>query len=104
MAHLGTPMAVRVAATLRLADHVAAEPRTAPDVAARVGAAPDALERLMRYLAKRGLLSRDESGRYALTARGEPLRDDHPAGMRAELDIEGAGRPEMAFTQLLHSI
>jgi hypothetical protein len=98
-------MALRVAATLRIADHIAAGVRTAPELAEAVDADADALERLMRYLAARGVLTRDESGSYALTARGEPLRDDHPAGMRAMLDIHGAvGRVELAFVQLLHSI
>jgi len=65
MAQLGTPMAVRVAATLRIADHIATGPRTATELAGPVGADPDALERLLRYLAVRGLFSRDEAGRYA---------------------------------------
>jgi hypothetical protein len=76
--------------------------------AAQIAAAADAdaaaLERLLRFLTLRGLLYRDETGGYALTELGEGLRDDHPAGVRAWLDIEGAGRPELAFVQLLHSI
>jgi predicted transcriptional regulator len=104
MAHLGTPMAVRVAATLKIADHVAAGLTRAPEIAAAAGANAAALERLLRFLAARGLLCRDETGGYALTELGEALRDDHPAGVRAWLDIEGAGRPELAFIQLLHSI
>ncbi|ACZ89663.1 methyltransferase [Streptosporangium roseum] len=105
MAHLATPMVLRVAATLRIADHIAAGLRTAPELAEAVNADADALDRLMRYLAARDVLSRDESGRYALTARGEALRDDHPAGMRALLDVDGAvGRIELSFVQLLHSV
>ncbi|WP_433241266.1 methyltransferase [Streptosporangium sp. CA-135522] len=104
MAHLGTPMAVRVAATLRIADHIAAGTRTAPELAEAVGADADALDRLLRYLTPRGVLSRDGSGRYGLTALGELLRDDHPAGMRAGLDIEGVGRADLAFVHLLHSV
>jgi len=104
MAQLGTPMAVRVAATLRIADHIAAGLTTPAELAEVVGADPDALARLMRYLAARGLLSCDESGRYALTDEGDALRDDHPAGIRAWLDIDGAGRAELSFVQLLHSV
>lgn len=104
MAHMGTPMAVRVAATLRIADHIASGVRTAPELAELVHTDADALDRLMRYLAVRGLLSRDELGRYALTAKGEPLRDDHPAGLRAALDIEGVGRAELSFVRLLDSV
>jgi predicted transcriptional regulator len=104
MAHLGTPMAVRVAATLRIADHIARGVRTAPELAELVNANADALERLMRYLTTRGVLSRDEAGRYALTAKGEPLRDDHPASLRYALDIDGVGRAELSFVRLLHSV
>lgn len=105
MAHLGTPMAVRVAATLRIADHIARGVDTAAALAPVVNADADALERLMRYLAARGVLARDAEGRYALTATGDPLRDDHPDGMRAQLDIEAwVGRAELAFAHLLHSV
>ncbi|MFD0534584.1 methyltransferase [Actinomadura luteofluorescens] len=58
----------------------------------------------MRYLAVRGVLSRDDSGRYALTALGEPLRDDHPGGLRACLDVEEGGRAELCYVELLHSV
>ena len=104
MAHLGTPMAIRVAATLRIADQLAAGPRSAPELAPVVDADADALDRLLRFLSRRGVLCEHPPGRYALAPLGEPLRDDHPAGMRAALDIEGAGRPELAFVQLLHSV
>ena len=104
MAHLGIPMAVRVAATLRIADHIASGVRTAPELAELVNADADALDRLMRFLAARGVLSRDDAGRYALTAKGEPLRDDHPASLRYVLDIDGVGRAELSFVRLLDSI
>lgn len=104
MAHLGTPMAVRVAATLGIADQLAAGVRTAPELARAVEADPDALERLLRYLAARGVFSRTETGEYELTALGEPLRSDHPAGLLPGLHIEQVGRAELAFVQLLHSI
>jgi O-methyltransferase len=104
MANLGTPMAVRVAATLRIADHIAAGVRTAPELAEAVSADADALDRLMRYLTIRGLLSRDETGQYALTAQGEPLRTDHPAGIHGWMDIDGLGYSELSFVELLHSI
>ncbi|MFJ3906163.1 methyltransferase [Streptomyces sp. NPDC090025] len=104
MASLGTPMAIRVAATLRIADHIAAGRRTAAELAETVGAHPGALDRLLRYLAVRGVLEADEDGRYGLTALGEPLREDHPAGVRAWFDTEGAGRGELSFVELLHSV
>ncbi|MGR6975147.1 methyltransferase [Streptomyces cynarae] len=104
MASLGTPMALRVAATLRIADHIAAGCRTAAELAEAADAHTEALDRLLRYLAVRGVLERDESGRYALTPLGEPLREDHPAGIRAWFDIDGAGRGELSFVELLHSV
>lgn len=104
LANLATPMALRVAATLRIADHIAAGQRTATELAEAVDADADALNRLLRYLTKRGIFSRDAGGHYALTALGEALRDDHPARMRAGLDIEGVGHPELAFVDLMHSI
>ncbi len=105
MAHLGTPMAIRVAATLHIADYLAAGIRMAPEIAETVGADADALRRLMKYLAVRGFLVEEGDSGFALTELGETLRDDHPAGMRAMLDIEGAvGRLELSFIQLLHSV
>jgi len=104
MAHLGTPMALRVAATLRLADHIAAGIRTALELALVAEADPDALERMLLFLVKRGVFARDDAGRYSLTELSEPLRSNHPARIRASLDIDGMGRSELAFVGLLHSI
>ncbi|MFD7703702.1 methyltransferase [Streptomyces caelestis] len=105
MAHLATPMAVRVAATLRVADHLARAPHTTPQLAEAVGADEDALDRVLEHLVRKGVLRRDDSGRHTLTGLGEPLCSDHPAGLRAMLDIEGAvGRAELSFVHLLHSV
>jgi 2,7-dihydroxy-5-methyl-1-naphthoate 7-O-methyltransferase len=100
-ADLVTPMAVRVAATLRLADHIAFGERDPEALAAAVGADPDALRRVMAHLVGAGVL---DAG-FGLTALGEQLREDHPGGIRAWLDIEGAvGRAELSFVQLLHTV
>ena len=97
MADLVTPMAVRVAATLRIADHITLGLRTAWELAEAVNADADALDRVLRHLAPVGVLRREESGGYAVTARGEALRDDHSAGMRRVLDIESAiGRADLS--------
>ena len=74
MADLATPMAVRVAATLRIADHIARGLRTPSELAEAPNADVDALDRVLRHLTTAGLLSRDESGRYALTAQGRAAR------------------------------
>jgi predicted transcriptional regulator len=105
MADLATPMAIRVVATLRIADHITSGLRTAPELARASNASSDALDRVLRHLVRAGLFSRDEAGRYSLTARGEELRDDHPTGTRALLDIESAiGHSDLSFVQLLHSV
>ncbi len=105
MADLATPMAIRVAATLRLADHIAHGRQTAAELARVASADADALDRVLRHLVTAGLLSRDDSGRHTLTARGDALRDEHPSGLRAMLDLEGAvGRADLSFVELLHSV
>lgn len=105
MAHLATPMAVRVAATLRIADHLAGGPRTGAELAELAGVDPDALDRVLLHLAGRGVFDLDDAGRYRLTPIGAPLASDHPGGMRDMLDIDGpVGRAELAFVQLLHCV
>jgi O-methyltransferase domain len=105
MADLVTPMALRVAATLRIADHLAHGRHTVAELAEAAGADADALGRVLRHLATVGVLDRDQSGRYQLTALGETLRDEHPAGLRARLDLEGAiGRADLCLVQLLHTV
>ncbi|MEV4704983.1 methyltransferase [Actinoplanes sp. NPDC049316] len=104
-ADLMTPMAIRVAATLRLADHIAAGTRTVEALAPATHADPDALTRLMNHLVTAGVLARTEHGAFVLTDLGEQLRDDHPDGARAWLDLEGAiGRADLCFGQLLHTV
>jgi len=105
LADLVTPMAVRVAATLRVADHITQGLRTAPQLAEAEHVDADALESLLRHLVAADVLTRNGSGRYALTEQGEWLRGDHPSGLRARLDIEGAlGRADLSFVHLLHSV
>ena len=63
MADLVTPMAVRVAATLRIADHIVGgddEPRRSWP--RRPGADTGALDRLLRHLVTAGVLRRDDDG------------------------------------------
>ena len=103
-ADLVTPMAIRVAATLRLADHIAAGRRTAEALAAAVDADRDALGRVLDHLVTAGVLSRTGTGTYGLTSLGEQLRDA-PGGVRPWIDLEGAiGRADLCFVHLLHTV
>lgn len=105
LASLATPMAVRVAATLHVADHIASGHGTAAAIAEVAGADPRALDSVLRHLVAIGILEHDPSRGYALTEAGEPLRDGHPAGLRAHLDAERPlGRAELSFVQLVHSV
>jgi len=98
-------MAVRVAATLRLADHITTGTRTTAALAAAVDADQDALGRLLDHLVTAGVLSHAGNDTYDLTALGDHLRDDHPDEMRPVLDLEGAiGRAELCLVHLLHTV
>jgi hypothetical protein len=103
-ADLITPMAIRVAATLRVADAIVEGVTTAPALASRLGVAADPLTRVLEHLVTAGFLRRDGDD-LALTANGEWLRDDHPQGIRAWLDIDGSvGRAELSAVDLLHTV
>src|SRR5262245_13163001 len=64
MADLITPMAVRVAATLKLADLIADGYSDLGELAKKVGTDKDALARLLRYLTARGIFSEPAAGRF----------------------------------------
>lgn len=104
-ADLLTPMAIRVAATLRLADHIAAGTRTTEALAKAVHANQDVLGRLLDHLVIAGVLSSTETAAYDLTAMGQYLRDGQSEGMRRVLDIDGAiGHAELSLVHLLHTV
>lgn len=94
--------AVRTAATLRLADLIAEGIADPVALAKAAGADQEALRRLMRYLCVRGVFAEASSGSYVLTPFSEMLRDDHPAGLRNSLDLNGfGGRFDRAVAGLL---
>lgn len=104
-ADLLTPMAIRVAATLRIADHIASGTRTTAALAAAVDADEDALGRLLRHLATANVLTRPDLDTFDLADLGERLREDHPDGIRRWLDLDGAiGRADTCFVHLLHTV
>jgi hypothetical protein len=102
---LVTPMAVRTAAALRLADPMAGGPLPVAELAERTGADPDALARMLRHLVCHGVFDEPAPGTFGLNAPAELLRSDHPSGMRAWLDMDGfGGQMDLAFTGLMHTV
>lgn len=105
MADLVTPMALRVAATLRLVDLVLAGTATAAGLAAATGANPQALNQLLRHLVAVGVLSTTEDGELRPTELGLLLTEGHPANQQAFLDLDLAiGRADMATVHLLSAV
>jgi hypothetical protein len=105
LSDLMAPMAIRVAATLRLSDLIAGGTTDLSGLASAAGVDPSALRRLLRYLAARGVYSQPQPGTYQLTDLARLLLDDHPARLRARFDLTGpVGRGDLSFIHLLDSI
>ncbi|QOV33346.1 methyltransferase [Streptomyces ferrugineus] len=105
LADLVTPWAIRVAATLRLADHIAAGHTALPDLARAADADADALRRMLRVLVGRGVFAEPRQDTYALTPAAELLKDSGAFGLRAWFDLDGmGGRMDQAFGRLLDTV
>jgi len=104
---LMTPMALRVAATLRLADFMpddgTGEGVVLGDLAERAGADPDALARMLRHLVQHGVFTEPRPGQFAANQTAALLRTGQPAAMWLDLDGFG-GRMDLAFTGLAHTV
>jgi hypothetical protein len=104
---LVTPMALRVAATLRLADFLpddgAGAGTEVGDLAEHAGADPDALTRMLRHLVQHGVFTEPEPGRFAANDVAMLLRTGSPGAMWLDLDGFG-GRMDLAFTGLAHTV
>jgi ubiquinone/menaquinone biosynthesis C-methylase UbiE len=104
MSDLIPPMALRAAATLRLADLLASGPVDLRTLADKSGADEQALGRLMRYLVARGIFAADDNA-YGLGESGRWLLDDAPGGLRRWLDLDGfGGHMDRAFIELLGTV
>src|SRR5258708_501923 len=102
---LVTPMAIRVAATLRLADLMAGGAAHVAELAERTGTNADALGRLLRHLACQGVFAELSPGRFTSNETADLLRTDHPLRMRMWLDLDGfGGRMDLMFTELMHTV
>lgn len=98
-------MAVRVAATLRLADLMAGGAEHVDELAERSGADAGALGRMLRHLACRGVFAERSPGRFTINEVSDLPRSDHPSGMRRWFDLDGfGGRMDLAFTGLMHTV
>lgn len=106
LSDLVTPYALRVAATLRLADLIEAGARRPGELAERCGADASALERLLRHLVAKGVFAQPEPGVFALTDLSRPLLTGHRhGGMTPWLDGEGGlGRSDVALAGLLQAV
>jgi 2,7-dihydroxy-5-methyl-1-naphthoate 7-O-methyltransferase len=104
---LVTPMALRVAATLRLADFMpddgSGEGAAVGDLAERAKADPEALARMLRHLVQHGVFTEPCPGQFAANQIAALLRTGQPGG--AWLDLDGfGGRMDLAFTGLAHTV
>ena len=104
---LVTPMALRVAATLRLADFIpddgTGDGAAISDLAERAGADPEALARMLRHLVAHGVFAEPRPGRFAANQTAAMLRTGQPGAVWLDLDGFG-GRMDLAFTGLAHTV
>jgi 2,7-dihydroxy-5-methyl-1-naphthoate 7-O-methyltransferase len=104
---LVTPMALRVAATLRLADFMpdegTGEGAVLGDLAERSGAEPEALARVLRHLVQHGVFTEQPPGQFAANQTAALLRTGQPGAVWLDLDGFG-GRMDLAFTGLMHTV
>lgn len=102
---LVTPWAVRVAATLMIADHLGDSAAAVEDLAKQCGADADAVGRLLEHLAVKGMFAPDGPGRYRNNPLSDRLRRDHPMTMYPWLDIEGGmGQYDRGLIALLLAV
>jgi hypothetical protein len=102
MSGLLTPMAIRVAATLRLADLLDEGVTTPAELAARTKSDPEVLGHLLDHLVEVGVFSSPAPGTYALGGLGRGLLDE---GTRSWLDLTGIGsRIDLTYTGLLETV
>jgi hypothetical protein len=99
---LATPWALRVAVTLRVADHPASGKCEIGELARLCGADAEALHQLLRHLASRVLFAEPAPGIFALADAGRGLLEP---GARLGFDLDGfGGRMAHAWGSLLAAL
>ena len=105
VANLVTPFAIRVAATLRVADLMAEGVHDPVEMAKRCDADPVALRRLLVHLASYDVFTEREDGGFDVGPVGNQLRSDHPMSMRVLLDLESfSGKADLSLQGMLESV
>lgn len=105
LSDLVSPMAVRVAATLRLPDLVAGGATTTAALSERTGTDPGALHRLLRHLVAIDVLAQ-QGEHYSLTPLSEAMREGRGEDRGPlTLDVRSAvGRVQLAAVGLLDCV
>jgi O-methyltransferase/methyltransferase family protein len=96
--------AVYAAAKLGLADHLADGARSADELAAATGMHAPSLYRFMRTLAGFGILSEDQTKRFALTPVGEALKTGAPGSARSTLLAFGGPVFWRTWEEIIYSL
>jgi len=102
LSDLSTPWCIRVAVTLRIAEHLAAGTTQIDDLAAVAGAHSESLARVLRHLIAKGLFAESSPGCFALNDAARALLE--PA-VRLGFDLDGiGGRMARAWSTLLTAV
>ncbi len=102
LSDLCTPWCIRVAATLRIADHIAAGTTDITTLAQEAGCDADSLQRVLRHLVGTGVFEEPTPGRFALNEAALELLDP---SMQLGLDLGGiGGRMAYAWGSLLSAV
>ena len=102
--NLVTLNAVRVFATLGIADVINSGTSDVPEIARKVGADSDALSRVLRHLVGVGLMRYSGQGQVELTRMGALLVKGHPSLFGEIFQMNSVGRRfDAAIEELLHS-
>jgi hypothetical protein len=98
-----TARAVYVAAKLGIADALDDGSRSASELSEKLVVNPEALFRILRLLARAGILKESGADQFALAELGEPLRSSSPHSMRDYIILFHEFQYP-AFTNIMHQV